>query len=164
MKKYLLTCLMVGCLLLTMVGCSAAGMERTLDRAEDRMEDRVDAVEDSVEDAVRRAVSPAPAAIPEAPVAPGPAAAPEVPAATPRETSAAPTAENRITVEQAQQIALDYVGLTADQVQRLHTQFEIDDGIPQYDVEFHEGNWEYEFEIHAETGNILSYDRDDRWD
>ena len=54
--------------------------------------------------------------------------------------------------------------LTIDQVQRLRTNFEIDDGVPRYDVEFFTDNLKYEFEIDAQTGKILSFDRDDRRD
>ena len=66
-----------------------------------------------------------------------------------------------MTKEKAEQIALDHLGLSQNQVTRLHTEYEIDDRIPQYEVQFHEGFWEYEFEIHAETGAILSFDKDD---
>ena len=69
-----------------------------------------------------------------------------------------------LTEEQAAKIALDYLELTADQVTGLRTGYEIDDGIPQYDVQFHQGDWEYEFEIHGETGKILSYDKEHRYD
>ena len=69
-----------------------------------------------------------------------------------------------LTEAQAVRIALDHLGFTADQVTRLHTEFEVDDGIPQFDVEFHRGDWEYEFEIHAETGKILSFDKDHKYD
>lgn len=148
-----LTALLMLVLLLTMTGCSAAGAARALDRAEDKIEHKLDAAEDKVEDAVRKAVTPAPAATP------------TFPAAVPTETAAATaSAVQAITKEDAQKIALDYLGLTADQVQRLRTGYEIDDGIPQYDVEFLEGDWEYEFEIHAETGKILSFDKDHKYD
>ena len=72
--------------------------------------------------------------------------------------------EEQNSIGNQKKIALDYLGLTADQVQRLRTGYEIDDGIPQYDVEFLEGDWEYEFEIHAETGKILSFDKDHKYD
>lgn len=78
--------------------------------------------------------------------------------------SAAPTATApaaAITQEQAQQIALDHAGFTADQVKYLRTEYEIDDGIPQYEVDFHQGRWEYDYEINAETGAIMSYNKDD---
>lgn len=151
--KQRLTALLMLVLLLTMTGCSAAGAARALDRAEDKIEHKLDAAEDKVEDAVRKAVTPAPAATP------------TFPAAVPTETAAATApAVQTITKEDAQKIALDYLGLTADQVQRLRTGYEIDDGIAQYDVEFLEGDWEYEFEIHAETGKILSFDKDHKYD
>lgn len=66
----------------------------------------------------------------------------------------------RISEEAAWQIALEHAGLTRDQVTGTHIEFEIDDGRPEYNVEFHQGYLEYDYEIHAETGKILSYDRD----
>lgn len=66
-----------------------------------------------------------------------------------------------ITAEEAQTIALEHAGLTADQVTGLRANFDRDDGIPEYEVEFRQDRWEYEYEIHAETGEILSWDKDD---
>lgn len=66
-----------------------------------------------------------------------------------------------ITAEEAQSIALKHAGLTADQVTGLRAEYDMDDGVPEYEVEFRQGNWEYEYEIHAQTGEIRSYDRDD---
>lgn len=70
-------------------------------------------------------------------------------------------ANPKMTLEEAQGIALKHAGFSADQVTALHTEYEIEHGIPQYDVEFHHGNWEYDYEIHADTGEILSYSKDD---
>ena len=131
MNCRMLTLLLVCALLLAMTGCSAAGAEQTLERAGSRVENGLDAVEDTVENAVRRSVDPAPA-----------------------------SDDSTVTKAQAENIALNHAGFTADQVQRLHTEYEIDNGVPQYDVEFHKDGVEYEFEIHAQTGEILSYDRD----
>ena len=69
-----------------------------------------------------------------------------------------------LTAEQAQQIALDHVGLTADQTARLRTEYEIDNGVPMFNVELRHGDWDYELDIHAESGQILSYDRDHKYD
>lgn len=69
-------------------------------------------------------------------------------------------AEGLITREEAEAIALNHAGFTADQVKWLRTNYELDDGIHQYEVEFHQGPWEYDYEINAKTGEILSYDRD----
>lgn len=73
--------------------------------------------------------------------------------------TAAPTAA--ITPEQAQSIALEHAGFTAGQVTRLHAEYETGRGIPHYDVEFHAGQWEYDYEIDAGTGEILTYEKDD---
>ena len=77
-------------------------------------------------------------------------------------TVAEPAAQ--LTEEQARQIALDHLGITAEETSRLRTTYELDDGVPQFDVELHHDRWEYEFEIHAETGEILSYDQDHSYD
>ena len=66
-----------------------------------------------------------------------------------------------LAMEEAQNIALNHAGFTADRVTALHTEYEIKHGIPQYDVEFHHEGWEYDYEIHADTGEILSYSKDD---
>lgn len=103
---------------------------------------------------------------------PAPAAPTEPPKVdiTPTETpKAAPAAEvplpapaePAIAREEAEKIALDHAGFAADQVKRLRTEYEIDRGIPHYDVEFDEGRWEYDYEIDAATGEILSFEKDD---
>lgn len=145
MKKQLTAVLLIFALLLTMSGCSVAHAVQKLDAAEDRVEDKLDAAEDKLEDSLRKTVTPAPKEEPPAPT----------------ETQPAP---EKLTQEQALKIALDHLGFTADQVTRLRTEYEIDDGIPQYDIEFYQGDWEYEFEIHAENGKILSYDKDHKYD
>lgn len=66
----------------------------------------------------------------------------------------------KITKEEAEQIALKHANLTAEEVSYLRSEYEMDDGIPQYDVHFRHGAVEYEYEIHAETGNILSFEQD----
>lgn len=72
----------------------------------------------------------------------------------------APEQTEPLTKEQAQAAALTHAGLSADQVTRLEVEYEIDDGIPRYEVQFRYDGWEYDYKIHAETGAILSFDRD----
>jgi len=36
----------------------------------------------------------------------------------------------------------------------------VDDGIPEYSVEFRHDGWEYDYEIHAQTGKILDWDKE----
>lgn len=65
-----------------------------------------------------------------------------------------------LTREQAEAAALEHAGFTADAVSYVHSEYEFDDGVPHYDVQFREGHMEYEYEIHADTGEILSYECD----
>lgn len=130
MYKKIALLLALAAIFVLLVACNK--VEEAMDRVEDRVEDVVDRVEDTVEDAVK-------------------------PNNTPDAEQNGTTALNQ---EQAESIALEYVQLTAEQVSRLRTEYEIDDGVPQYDVEFYDGKWEYEFEIHAETGRIISFDKD----
>lgn len=86
----------------------------------------------------------------------------EAPKAAPAaETPLPAPAEPAIAREEAEKIALDHAGFAADQVKRLRTEYEIARGIPHYDVEFDEGRWEYDYEIDAVTGEILSFEKDD---
>ena len=151
MKKQLTAIFLVFALLLTMAGCSTAQAIQALDIAEEKIDANLDAAEEKLEQRIRESMAPVPAAEP----MPSP-----VPAAEPT------AAENTktLTEEQAVQIALDYAGFTADQISRLRVEYEIDDRIPQYDIEFHQGDWEYEFEIHGQTGQILSFDKDHKYD
>ena len=64
-----------------------------------------------------------------------------------------------ISREDAEKIALDHAGLTADAVTRLHTEYDRD-RINHYEVEFHYERYEYSYEIHAETGEILDFEKE----
>ena len=72
------------------------------------------------------------------------------------------TDQDGITADQAKELALDHAGLTAAQVTFVRAQLERDDGRQVYDVEFYNaGDYtEYDYEIDASSGAILSYDRD----
>lgn len=130
MKQHAVLLILV--LTLSLAGCSAGSMEERLDIAENKVEEKLDAAKDSMERTLRGTVTP----------------------------TSTETAETTITQAQAENIALEFAGFSAAQVTRLRTEYEIDEGIPQYHVEFHEGDWEYEFEISATDGKILSYDKD----
>ncbi len=65
-----------------------------------------------------------------------------------------------LTAEEAQSIALEQAGLTAEQVTGLRAEYDLEDGVPLYEVSFRADGWEYEYEIHAQTGKVLSFDRD----
>ena len=66
-----------------------------------------------------------------------------------------------ITAERAREIALNHAGLTASQVTFARADLDRDDGRLVYDVEFYTSDYkEYDYEIDAATGEILSYDYD----
>ena len=65
-----------------------------------------------------------------------------------------------ITREEAKAIALAHAGLTADQVRGLKAEKDKEDGRLVYEVEFKQGRVEYEYEIHAETGAVLKWEKD----
>ena len=89
---------------------------------------------------------------------------PAKPEQTPPAATAPPPSEpansDRISKEKAIAIALQDAGLSESQVTRLKAEFDYDDGRPEYDVEFHYDGWEYDYEIHAESGKILKQDKD----
>ena len=101
---------------------------------------------------------PSPAVIPAAPAAGStePAAVP----AEPAPAAAVDVTSSYLSREEAIAIALKDTGLEKNQVSRLKAEFDYDDGRPEYDVEFRYHIWEYEYEIHAESGKILKRDKD----
>ena len=60
----------------------------------------------------------------------------------------------------AKSIALSHAGLSEDQVTFVRVKLDRDDGRWEYEVEFYKGGTEYDYEINATTGAILSYDYD----
>lgn len=65
-----------------------------------------------------------------------------------------------ITAEQAQNIALGHAKLDEAAVTGLRSEYDADDGRAHYDVSFYNGNYEYDYEIDAQTGDVISYDKD----
>ena len=140
MKKRSCAALLLASLtVLILAGCAPAEAAKALDFAEDRVERRMEALEENVERAVEEAIRPAPA---------------------PR-AAYVPEDFEGLRPEEAQSIALEHAGFFADEVHRLRTEFETDDRIPHYDVQFSRDYREYEYEIHAESGEILSFEMDD---
>lgn len=65
-----------------------------------------------------------------------------------------------ISIEKAKEIALNHVELTQEEVRFGKMEWDEDDGKAVYQLEFHNGKTEYEFEIDAITGDILEFDKD----
>lgn len=69
-----------------------------------------------------------------------------------------------ITVDEAKNIALTHANLTEDTVSLLRTEQEYDDVVLVYEIDFTHGYYEYDYKINANTGEIVSYDRDSIYD
>lgn len=65
-----------------------------------------------------------------------------------------------ITAEQAKAKALEHAGLAADTVTFVQAKLDYEDGRQVYDVEFYSAKKEFDYEIDAETGAVISYDFD----
>ena len=94
---------------------------------------------------------PAPADPPPA----DPAPADPAPAAQPSKS-----AQDPLTKAQAEAVALNHAGLTAGQVKGLRSEFDVDDGVQEWDVEFWHDGWEYDYEINAVSGAIRAFDKE----
>ena len=83
--------------------------------------------------------------------------------------AAACAQQKALTPEEAKAIALNYVGLTADQVTFTKCFVDYDDGRQVYEIEFFVGRTEYDLNVDLYTGRVTDYDRDrfdgnDRYD
>ena len=67
---------------------------------------------------------------------------------------------NKITIDEAKEIALKHAGLTKDQVSFIETENEVDNGAEKYDIGFYYNGKEYDYEISAIDGKIIKYDND----
>ena len=133
-------------MLMTFSGCTLVAIERQLDAAEDELEQRAEQVEEQVESTVQDSANRSAEAVP----------------SEPNQNAQLEDAEVMLTEEQVKEIALKHANVKAEDVEHIYTEYEFDDGMPQYDVSFFYEYAEYEYEIHAETGEILSYERDTR--
>ena len=137
----------------TFSGCGLRQIEARLDAVEDKVENKVDRVEDKFEHAVESAVYGSPEV--KAPKAQAPKAD-----SMPKEAPAAKNFDPVLSAQEAESIALKHAGVCVADVDRIYSEFEIDDGIKQYDVKFYLSNVEYEYNIHADSGEIISFEID----
>lgn len=88
-------------------------------------------------------------------------AQPETGAAMP-ETGVGNEEGQYIGLETARNIALEHAGQKEEEVRFLHAKLEFEDRVWQYDVEFYHPSlhMEYDYDIDALTGEILSFDYD----
>lgn len=155
MKIRFLAALLLAALAISLFTGCAADAARQLDAAEDAVEDRLDMAEDAIEKRIEAMITDP--AVPKSSTPTEP-----TPAATPAATGPSRTlpAAQLLTKEDAEKIALEHAGFTADQVQQLRTELDYDRDRAEYEVDFRVDRWEYDYEIDAETGKILSFDKD----
>lgn len=82
------------------------------------------------------------------------------PAATPAATGPSHPQPKYISKEEAKRIALTHAGVSASDATQLKVEFGYDGGRGEYEVDFQQGGFEYDYEIDAVTGKILSFDKD----
>ena len=82
-----------------------------------------------------------------------PAAVTSKPAETTSAAAYIPEAE-------AKRIALSNAGLAEGDIKKYEIDFDHDDGVPVYEIEFVSGKIEYSYEIHAQTGKILESEKE----
>lgn len=64
-----------------------------------------------------------------------------------------------ITAKDAKEAALKHAGLTESQVSDVDIDLDRDNGKLIYEVDFNSGNTEYDYDIDAETGEVISADK-----
>lgn len=92
--------------------------------------------------------------------APAPASAADIPSqpASAADISSQPASAKDIGEAAAKQIALEHAGIAEADASYLWVSRDYDDGRLEYEVEFFSGSKEYDYDIDAADGSILSFD------
>ena len=126
-------------------------------------ENIADAIEDIDEDARKKGIATSAAVENSTAAATTPQPAPTQPAATVAPATTAAQSNNTvgdIGIEKAKEIAMSHAGVSAGSVSFVKAKIDTEDGVKVYDIEFYSGNVEYDYEINAATGAIMSFDQD----
>ena len=70
------------------------------------------------------------------------------------------SSDAKITKEQAKSTVLSDAGVSEADVTGLRVDLDRDDGVLMYEVDFYVGGTEYDYEVDAKTGEIISSDKD----
>lgn len=62
--------------------------------------------------------------------------------------------------EKAKELALKKAGIGADGVKFDRVELDHDDGVWQYEVDFRHGDMEYDIDVNAENGEIISFEKE----
>ena len=69
------------------------------------------------------------------------------------------SAKGYISVDDARAAAYAHAGVSASDVVYVETDFDSEHGVMVYEVEFYAGNVEYEYDINAQTGEVVKYEQ-----
>lgn len=75
-------------------------------------------------------------------------------------TTNAPVNETLIGKDKAKNIALKHAGVPANEVRGYSCEYDVDDGLKVYDIEFEHKGFEYSYEINAVTGKIIDSEKE----
>ena len=126
-------------------------------------ENIADAIEDIDEDAREKGIATSAAVENSTAAATTPQPALTQPAATVAPATTAAQSNNTvgdIGIEKANEIAISHAGLSSGSISFVKAKLDTEDGVKVYDIEFYSGNVEYDYEINAATGAIVSFDQD----
>ena len=76
-------------------------------------------------------------------------------ASSPAAAATTQNSNNYIGEDAAKEIALTHAGVAAADCTELKVELDTDDAVVHYDVDFKQGNMEYDYDIDASTGAIL---------
>ena len=66
----------------------------------------------------------------------------------------------KITSQEALNIALNHAGFSASEVRKPEVEFDFENGVYEYEVTFENGKYDYEYDIDAFTGKIKSHQKE----
>ncbi len=78
-------------------------------------------------------------------------------------TSYTALTSNYIGSQEAKEVALNHAGVAEEDVSYIRSKLDFDDGIAEYDVEFWVGGVEYDYELNATSGAVVSHDYDAKY-
>ena len=65
-----------------------------------------------------------------------------------------------ISKDEAKAAALSHAEVSEDNIQRYKSHLEYEDGVQVYEIEFTSAGYDYDYEIDAKTGDILTFDKE----
>ena len=80
------------------------------------------------------------------------------------DTSQQDSAATEISEQEAKEIALNHAGFKESDVEFTKVGKDMDDGIWQYELEFVAGEMKYEYDINAESGDVMSFESESVYD